>query len=142
MSARPVIDSLRFARTAGRLSGELSLLEFDRLHDMLASRDGVLHWWLEGGCEANRAVLRLGVQGCLTLICQRCLGPCVLPLKIEAVLPVARDEEELSRWERDDPLLDALVAKPHLDVRTLIEDEVLLSLPVIPKHPIEACRQA
>lgn len=142
MSARPVIDSLRFAQTAGRMSGEYSLLELGRLHDVLASRDGVLHWWLEGGHDAGRPVLRLGVQGCLTLVCQRCLGPCVLPLEIETVLPVARDEEELSRWEREDPLLDGLVADPHLDVRDLIEDEVLLSLPAIPKHPIGTCGHA
>ncbi|MGQ9684732.1 MAG: YceD family protein [Thiobacillaceae bacterium] len=139
MSARPVIHSLRFAETAGRMSGEYSLQELDRLHDVLASRDGALHWWLEGGHDAGRPVLRLGVEGRLTLVCQRCLGSCVLPLKLEAILPIARDEEELSRWENEDPLLDGLVAEPQLDVRDLIEDEVLLSLPAIPKHPIGAC---
>lgn len=142
MSARPVIDSLRFAETAGRMSGEYSLLELGRLHDVLASRDGILHWRLEGGREAGRPVLRLGLQGCLTLVCQRCLGPFVYPLDLEATLPVARDEEELSRWESEDPLLDGLVAEPHLDVRDLIEDEVLLSLPAILRHPTGACGRA
>lgn len=142
MSARPEIDSLHFAETAGRMSGEYSLQELSRLHDVLASRDGTLHWWLEGGRDAGRPVLRLGVQGCLTLVCQRCLAPCVLPLTVEAILPVARNEEELARWESEDPLLDGLVAEPHLDVRDLIEDEVLLSLPAIPRHPMGECGQA
>jgi uncharacterized protein len=139
MSARSEIDSLRFAETAGRMSGEFSLRELSRLHDVLASRDGTLHWWLEGGREAGRPVLRLGVDGHLMLVCQRCLGPYGLALKVETVLPVARDEEELCRWEREDPLLDGLVAEPHVDVRDLIEDEVLLSLPAIPMHPMGEC---
>lgn len=141
MSARSEIDSLRFAETAGRMSGEYSLQELSRLHDALVSRDGVLHWWLEGGHDAGRPVLRLSVQGNLTLVCQRCLEPCLFPLEVEAILPVAKDEEELSRWESEDPLLDGLVAEPHLDVRDLIEDEVLLSLPAIPRHPFGACGQ-
>ena len=142
MSARQEIDSLRFAEIAGRISGEYSLQELGRLHDLLASRDGTLHWWLEGGHDAGRPVLRLGVQGALTLVCQRCLGPYVLPLEIKAVLPIARSEEELARWEGEDPLLDGLVAEPHLNVRDLIEDEVLLSLPAIPRHPLGECGQA
>lgn len=142
MSARTEIDSLRFAETAGRISGEYSLQELSRLHDVLTSLDGTLHWWLEGGRDAGRPVLRLGVQGSLSLVCQRCLGACVLPLRIETVLPVARNEEELSRWESEDPLLDGLVAEPHMDVHDLIEDEVLLSLPTIPMHPLGECRQA
>ena len=142
MSARQEIDSLRFAETAGRISGEYSLQELGRLHDVLASRDGTLRWWLEGGRDAARPVLRLGVQGALTLVCQRCRGPCVFPLAVEAALPIARSEEELARWESEDPLLDGLVAEPHLNVRDLIEDEVLLSLPAIPRHPAGECGQA
>jgi uncharacterized protein len=142
MSARSAIDSLRFAESAGRLSGEYSLRELSRLHDVLASHDGVLRWWLEGGRDAGRPVLRLGVSGSLTLLCQRCLGPLAFPVEVEATLPIARDEAELCRWEREDPLLDALVAEPHLDVRDLIEDEVLLSLPAIPKHPFGGCGRA
>ncbi len=142
MSARPEIHSLRFAESGGRLAGEFSLKELVRLHDVLASLDGALQWSLQGGHEAGRPVLRLGVQGCLALVCQRCLGPCPFPLEVEAILPIARDEAELSRWEHDDPLLDGLVAEPHLDVRDLIEDEVLLSLPAIPRHPVGVCGHA
>lgn len=142
MSARPVIDSLRFAEAGGQMSGRYSLQELGRLHDVLASRDGSLHWRLEGGREAGRPVLRVHVEGSLTLVCQRCLEPCVIPIEIETVLPIARDEAELSRWESEDPLLDGLVAEPHLDVRDLVEDEVLLSLPAIPKHPAGTCGRA
>jgi uncharacterized metal-binding protein YceD (DUF177 family) len=48
---------------------------------------------------------------------------------LDTVLPVARNEAELLRWEALDPLLDALVADPQLDLAVLVEDEILLSLP-------------
>lgn len=142
MSSRLEINCLPFVATAGRMHGEFDLRELSRLHDVLANRDGTLRWWLDGGYEAGRPVLRIGIEGSLVLVCQRCLGPCLFPLKVETVLPIARDEAELARWEREDPLLDGLIADPHLDVRALIEDEVLLSLPLIVRHPGDECRPA
>jgi hypothetical protein len=50
-------------------------------------------------------------------------------------LPVARNEAELARWESLDPMLDALVADPELDVAVLVEDEILLAIPLVPMHP-------
>ncbi len=142
MSARSVIDSLRFAETSGRMSGEYGLLELERLHDLLVTREGALQWALSGVHLAGRPALRVEVRGELTLVCQRCLGPHAFRLEIDTILPVARDESELARWEQEDPLQDALVADPRLDVLDLIEDEVLLSLPVVPMHPPGECGQA
>lgn len=63
-------------------------------------------------------------------------------MRIDQVFPVARNEAQLELWERSDPLLDALVADPELDVLTLVEDEILLSLPVAPRHAEGGCVQA
>ena len=60
-------------------------------------------------------------------------------LHLDNVLPVARNEAELERWESLDPLLDALIADPELDVATLVEDEILLSIPVVPMHAEGEC---
>lgn len=140
MSAPTEIDTLRFALSASRLSGAIDLRDMTRLHDLLSSQIGVVRWWIEGGVEAGRPVLRLGIDAQLSLICQRCLGPCSHGLHSETTLPIARDEAELRRWESEDPLLDALVAEPHQSVHDLIEDEVLLSLPVIAMHDEGVCQ--
>lgn len=140
MSAPAEIDTLRFALSASRLSGAIELREMTRLHDVLSSQIGVVRWWIEGGVEAGRPVLRLGIDAQLSLICQRCLGPCSHSLHSETALPIARDEAELRQWESEDPLLDGLVAEPHQSVHDLIEDEVLLSLPVIAMHDEGACQ--
>lgn len=142
MSAQSEIDSLRFAQTAGHLSGESPVAALTRLHDVLSNLDGVLHWQLDGDTTAGRPVLRLRVSGQLSMVCQRCLGPYVHALQIESVLPIARDEEELARWESEDPLLDGLVADVHLNVQDLLEDEILLSLPMVPRHADGTCRPA
>ncbi len=60
-------------------------------------------------------------------------------LSLDSLLPVARNEAELERWERLDPLLDALVADPSLDLAALVEDEILLSLPPVPLHAEGQC---
>lgn len=142
MSARSEIDSLRFAQTADRASGEFALAELTRLHDILANLDGVVQWSLEGNMRTGRPAIALSLHGQLTLICQRCLKPCAHALEAESILPVARSEDELARWESEDPLLDGLVADPRLNVRDLVEDEIILSLPAIPRHVDGACGQA
>lgn len=140
MSQPSEIDTLRFALSASRLSGAIDLRDMSRLHDVLFSQIGVVHWWIVGGVEAGRPFLRVGIDAQLSLICQRCLGPYFYELHNETILPIARDEAELRRWEREDPLLDGLVAEPHQSVHDLIEDEVLLSLPVIAMHDEAACQ--
>jgi uncharacterized protein len=129
-----------FAQSASRLSGAIELRDMTRLHDLLSSQIGVVSWWMEGGTEAGLPVLRLGIDAQLSLICQRCLGPLSYSLHSESALPIARDEGQLKQWESEDPLLDGLIAEPHQSVHDLIEDEVLLSLPVIAMHDEGACQ--
>ena len=142
MSARPTLDSIRFARSRDRLTGELPVAQLERLSDSLASDEGSVSYTLLGGTESGRLVLRIEIDASVILRCQYCLEPYAQDLHVEQVLPLARDEAELSRWEREDPLLDALVADPALDVLTLVEDEILLSLPVAPRHPDGGCGKA
>ena len=142
MSARTVIDSLRLAQSGKSLSGEIPVASFQRLRDALADTDGTVGWSLSGLILSGRPALKLKVNGELHLVCQRCLMPYPHALRTEGVMPVARNEGELDVWEREDPLLDALVAEPDLDVQTLVEDEILLSLPVVPRHADGECGQA
>jgi len=137
-----MFDSLRFARDGEDQSGEARLSELDRLVDGLESDEGSVSYRIRGGTESGRPVLRLDIDTVLTLRCQSCLEPYRQPMRISRVFPVARNEAQLALWERDDPLLEALVADPDLDVLTLVEDEILLSLPVVPRHAEGQCGQA
>lgn len=142
MLARSTVDSLRFAHAGESIAGEVPLAKLGRLVDSLTSDEGKVRFGLQGGMDSGRPVLRLQVDAAVMLRCQYCLDPYRHELRIERVLPLARNEAELARWERDDPLLDALLVDPSLDVLALVEDEILLSLPVAPRHLEGHCGSA
>jgi uncharacterized protein len=140
--AKTSLDSLHFARSGEVLSGVYPISELPRLLDLLASDEGTVQYRLVGSIALGRPTLQLSIEAELRLVCQRCLEPYTEALRVASTMPVARDERELARWESEDPLIDALVADPRLDVRTLVEDEILLSLPIMPRHPEAECSMA
>lgn len=141
MSARQTIDSLQFARSGGEVSGEFFRDDLSRLGEVLAEA-GCVRYVLSGGIEAGRPVLRIRLSAPLVLVCQRCLGVYPHLLEVERVLPVAASEAQLSLWEKENPLLEVLLADPKMSVVDLVEDEVLLGLPVAPRHPEGGCEGA
>ena len=132
-------DSLQLARSDASYAGELSAAQLPRLRDSLRPDDGAVQYRISGGMVKGRPVLRLEIAATLWLTCQQCLVEYPETLSLRSVLPVARNEDELARWEREDPLLDALVAETRLDLPALVEDEILLSLPTAPRHPEGRC---
>jgi uncharacterized protein len=144
MSARTTptpsfVDSLRFARSGEVLAGEYPVSALPRLSDMLAEDVGMVRFTLSGSTLSGRPALRLQLAADLSMICQRCLESCTQNVHSDSLMPVARDERELLRWESDDPLIDAQIADPRLDVRNFVEDEILLSLPLMPRHAEGEC---
>jgi len=138
MSHQPVIDGLEFARAAARLQGAWPVAEFLRLHDALRSTAGTLRYELRGVPEEKgRPALRLKVEGALQLTCQRCLGALEFPLQLEVALQLAATQEEMDAapLEADGP--ESIVAGKEMRVQALVEDEVLLAIPIAPRH--EAC---
>ncbi len=144
MSARttPIptfVDSLSFARSGETLAGEYTVSGMVRLQGLLASNDGTIRFQLSGSMTAGRPTLQLLLDAELRLVCQRCLEPYTQSVRSVSDMPIARDERELARWESDDPLIDGQIADPKLDVRNLVEDEILLSLPLMPRHAVGEC---
>ena len=82
-------------------------------------------------------MLRLKVEGSLQLTCQRCLGALEFPLQMEVALQLAATQEEMDAapLEADGP--ESIVAGKEMRVQALVEDEVLLAIPIAPRH--EAC---
>ena len=122
------------------MRGSLAVRDLGRLEDLLHDASGSLDYELKGTRDArNRPQLALKVAGRLHLQCQRCLG--LLDYSVDVantLLVVPRDAQ--SDEDMDDPEApDAIEAGPQLEVAGLIEDEVLLSLPLAPRHPEGAC---
>lgn len=139
MSARKPFDSLQFAKSGESLSGVLRVEDLPRLRESLRPDDAAVQYRLTGVLASGRPALRLKVEANVWLTCQQCMTMYSEAMNLDVVLPVARNEAELARWENLDPLLDALIADPELDVAALVEDEILLSIPVVPVHAEGEC---
>ena len=140
MSAPAVIDALEFARSAQESTGSVPVSALKRLEDLLYDSAGTLRYGLTGRRdERNRPLLDLAVSGELHLQCQRCLGLLEYAVDVRNLLLVvpegAAPEDDLE----DPEAPDTIEANPALDVQALVEDEVLLSLPLAPRHAEGAC---
>jgi uncharacterized protein len=140
MSAAAVIDSLEFARAQQQLRGSVEVTALKRLADVLFDTSGTVEYEVRGARdERKRPQLVLTVSGGLHLQCQRCLGLLEHDLQLANTLllvPKGTEPDE----DMDDPdAPDMIEASAELDVVALIEDEVLLSLPLAPRHPEGTC---
>lgn len=139
MTLPPVIDALDFARDAGARHGKIPISALERLQDYLTDNLGSLQYAIAGALdEEGRPVLRIKIHGVINLRCQRCLETLVHVLDINTSLLLARDEDELLRLDEDEAV-DCVLARHDLSVLALIEDEVILSLPLSPRHTEEEC---
>jgi uncharacterized protein len=141
MSARAVIDSIEFARVGGQLRGEVPVDELVRLTDSLFDTGGELKYEITGGSDSKQRLrLQLAVAGSINLKCQRCLGSLGYLVSVQANLLLLTDEAGGETAEIDD--LDGVPADAHADVWSLVEDEILLAIPLAPRHAEEQCSPA
>jgi uncharacterized protein len=87
-----------------------------------------------------RQMIDLVVNGRIHLVCQSCLQDCGLELAQKSRFILVATEAEADAFPIEDDLQEPLVASQHFDLLELIEDEILLSLPLIPKHLEGACQ--
>ena len=133
-----VIDSLAFAREGRHLVGQLAVNEMPRLADELADDSGVLSCRLSGGRnDEGKLFLLVEASGELRLKCQRCLEQLVLPLDIKSQVMLVPPGAPWPDESLEDDSADAVEALAEQSVAALIEEEVLLALPVVPRH--ETC---
>ena len=90
--------------------------------------------------RGSRPRLQLAVAGMINLRCQRCLGRLEFPVAVEASLLVLTDSAGGDDDGIDD--LDGVPSDPHTDVWSLVEDEVLLLVPISPRHADGLCHAA
>ncbi len=73
------------------------------------------------------------------MICQRCLEVASLPIHGEQTYVVVREGADDQSVPKGYDALE--VGEEPLDLLTLVEDELLLSLPIVPVHDPEICQQ-
>jgi uncharacterized protein len=134
-------DAFKLAADGASLSGEVDARTLQRLADRLASGEAPapVAWDITGIRDARRRpALIVAVEASLPFVCQRCLQMFDAELSQRTRLLLARDDAELKRLDADE-FDEVLLAATPLDARTLVEDEILLSLPIAPHHSDGRC---
>jgi uncharacterized protein len=134
-----VIDAFEFCRGKESREGERAVAEFARLSEEVANTSGMVRWSVQGGVHAlGYPMLRLSVQANVQLMCQRCLTPYTFEIESESALVLAKSEDAADELEGKlaDEDVDVIVGSKTLNIIDLIEDEVLLEVPLSPRHDV------
>ena len=133
----PSLDLARAARQAYGLEGRLPVKSLPRLAAALASDAGEVQVVLEAGADLARRVTVTGsIDAQLQLQCQRCLEPVQLAVHAAPNLAWVKSDEQIAALpEEYEPLLSA---DGDVDLKELVADELLLALPLVPRHEGDA----
>jgi uncharacterized protein len=141
------LDVKAFAKAQMHLEGEIPMVELERLaEDSVGELTGPVVWSLQGAvapdASGKEAVwLHLEAKATVPLTCQRCLQPVPVDLLIEQDFRFVADEATALAQD-DESEEDLLVLEDHFDALALIEDELLMALPLVPMHPTCLSEQA
>lgn len=138
MTAPVVIDNLEFAASAGTLRGTIAAENLRRVPDLIDVSENEITYSLMGLISAEgKPLLALTISGDLHLKCQRCLDELVYKVDIDTALEIAGPQAP----ETDDEYegRDQIPAQSAMDVLSLVEEEILLSLPISPRHEMGEC---
>jgi uncharacterized protein len=132
------LEPLRLARQGVELNGQVPLARMPRLLAALAGDEGRAEVSLRFGTdEAGIVTLRGRISVELPMICQRCLQPMTQPVQVDVALaPVADDGRAAELPDEYEPLV---VGEGRLSTAELVEDELLLALPIVPMHEPSEC---
>lgn len=136
------LDIKAFAQAGGVLSSQDSLSEYERL---IAEAGGLgaerpVSWDARGEQRIDasgfaQVWLHLSARVNLPLTCQRCLGPADIDLSVARDFRFVASEEQ-AQAEDEVAEEDVLAVTREFNLRELIEDELLMELPVVPRHQV------
>jgi len=141
------VDTFELTRCGLVVSGSTPIDRFVRLiSDLPEQAASTVDWSVRGEKNSlGQSFLCLRVKAAPLLECQRCLAPFAWQVDTENRLllvnsEAALDEDDAHDMDPDDDAPDRVVGSRRCDVLALVEDEIILSLPYVPKH--EACPSA
>ena len=131
-----------FAKANGSIAGTENLAQFGRLLEEAKGADAQnpVRFTAQGltrpnGATSEQIWLTLSAQIALPQTCQRCLSPVDVPVSFEREFRFVASEE-VAEVEDENSEEDVLVLSRDFNLLELVEDELLMALPVVPKHDV------
>jgi len=131
-----LIDPARLSEKAIVLEETVPVAEFARLGESLANDAGELHYRVSAGLDRQRRkVVSCIIEGFVFLTCQSSLEAFRHEVSVNDELVLVDRESELPPFEEESDAEDYMVADGPIDVLDLVEEAVLLALPMVPRKP-------
>lgn len=138
------LDLHRFTQQGGELTANTPLAALARVLDVCLDHAQVgqrqCQWVLRGELRSmggiDQAWMHLSAHLNVRQTCQRCLEPMDMAVQVDSWFRLVADEAT-ALAEDDDCEEDLLAMAPDFDALALLEDEILLALPLVPRH--DAC---
>ena len=135
-----LVDVFELARTGRSLAGAVPINAMPRLLPLLANVDGDVDYEFRGFIDQRqRPAGSLCLKATLNLVCNHCDKPVSFLLDAHRDYYFVRDERALHAVVDDTADEDPLVGDKRFDLRALLEEEIILGLPIAPRHA--ACQQ-
>ncbi len=117
----PLQNLERLALESTGLAPDLTV-NWQAVAELRAGATGAMDTWLHLQADAS-----------VPLTCQRCMAAVQTPLQVEQWYRFVASEE-IAMAEDDASEEDLLVMEPQFDLLALLEDELLMALPLVPMH--------
>lgn len=129
-SRRAPVDTLVGTETAIEFS--IPLTELPRVARELGGKEGEVRGRVRFSRQSGQAVAELHVSAQPEVICQRCMQPMHWPIEDTARIALVSDYAAADRVA--DGLEVFLVEADSVSVRDLVDEEIMLALPIVPRH--------
>lgn len=131
----PTIDSFELSRSGRRFEGEVAVEQLPRLAEFVTTAQDRLRYEIVGLLdEDGNPAADLHLEGRLQLICQRCNGSLDFELDRTTRFRFVGTEEEMNALPIEDDEIEVIVGSRSMSVHDWVEDEAILSLPLVPRH--------
>ncbi|HEX3845106.1 MAG TPA: YceD family protein [Steroidobacteraceae bacterium] len=126
------LDADRLARGEAAIDFDVPLAELPRLKSRIPGVGGSVQGCARFGRQSRFAVAELLLAGTATLQCQRCMQ--AMELSVDSTTHVALILTEADAADVPEGLEPVLARDGRISVGELVEEELLLALPIVPLH--------
>jgi uncharacterized protein len=129
-SRRAPVDTL--VATEAAIDFTIPLAELPRSSHELVAKDGEAAGSVRFSRQLGQAVADLDVSAQPEVVCQRCMQPMRWPLHLKSRIALVSDYDAADRVPEG--LEVFLVEADSVSVRDLVDEEIMLALPHVPRH--------
>jgi uncharacterized protein len=132
-----LINNKEFAVHNLTLERNIPIATLERVTSVFDELEGEIEFTVMGKTDnKNRPLLNITICGKIATLCQVCLQSMTIDLDHSLSVLIFKSEEELDEalFGNESTESDGIVSDPEFDILAFIEDELIMALPIAPKH--------